>query len=830
MPPITPSTMSIASRLRERHEPLRRLVVYIIPFLVVMVVQLVVSLQGLQTISAARAFTSGESLWSKGQKNAFIHLSNYLDTRSPRDFEAFERSIEIPMSASLAKEALDASPPDLRTARYQLLAMGLQAQDVDNVITTYLRYSQLPLLQRAVSLWQSTIPAVRHTVVLGREIRLRVDNGQLDPLTRDLYASRVNNQLVHLQYLSSQFSFELGKVSVEVQNVIVRLTLGLWVFLFLMGVTLSYRQIFRGYQNEQTVIKNQERWRFAVEGTNDAIWDMDVRTGVCFLSRRWHQQLGYPERDSEIDPRGYELWKQLLHPEDRDETIRTMENFMAAPQKHLRMEYRMRCFDGSYKWVLTRLSPVEIDPATGHVQRVIGTNTDIHNRRTAEENIRQLALFDQLTGLFNRVSFSEALASRLQLPQARQPFGLLHLDLDGFKDINDDWGQKVGDQLLRQVALRLRNLLQADDVLARISGNEFRIILTHAASPAQVSQTVTALMAKLGEPFSIQNEIIHTSASVGSAFYPQDSQDAESLQGQAEQALSHAKQNGRNRHEAFDPAMQQEARERRLLATQLREAVVREEFFLVYQPIVSLPTGRVHKAEVLLRWRHPVRGLVSPAEFIPAAEDSGLIVRIGQWVLERALHDLDSLRERVSDHFQVSVNKSPRQFASDAQHKSPWEDILMARHRGLNLCVEITESMLMEVSGPSREKLMRFRNMGIQVSLDDFGTGYSSLAYLKEFDIDYIKIDRAFVKNLSPDSNDQALCEAMIVMAHKLGMKVIAEGVETALQRDILQAAGCDYIQGFFYSKPLVLDEFHAWVAGHHARLAQISPAPHPAA
>lgn len=304
-------------------------------------------------------------------------------------------------------------------------------------------------------------------------------------------------------------------------------------------------------------------------------------------------------------------------------------------------------------------------------------------------------------------------------------------------------------------------------------------------------------------------ETAYITASIGITLYPDDATSIEGLLKHADQAMYAAKDQGRNRFNYFTPSMQEYAKYRMRLIQDLRQAVSNKEFELHYQPIVSLTTGEVAKAEALIRWTHAERGSVSPGEFISVAEDTGLIVEIGNWVFEQAARQSAAWRDELGVDIQISVNKSPIQFRDEGALLHNWLELLQDLNiTGAGVCVEITEGLLLDASMGVTEKLLAYRDAGVQVSLDDFGTGYSSLAYLKKFDIDYLKIDQSFTRHIDTDTNDQILCEAIIVMAHKLGMKVIAEGVETEAQRQVLLSAGCDYGQGYLFSKPIAAIDF----------------------
>ncbi|MDE1949337.1 MAG: EAL domain-containing protein [Burkholderiales bacterium] len=451
---------------------------------------------------------------------------------------------------------------------------------------------------------------------------------------------------------------------------------------------------------------------------------------------------------------------------------------------------------------------------------------DISEKKQAEDLIRHQANYDALTGLPNRSMFGERLAQEIKASRrVGKPLALMFLDLDRFKDVNDSLGHDFGDALLKEAARRLVAAVRETDTIARLGGDEFTILMPNLAGTDAVQRVVDDIHRRIAEPFHLGDELVFVTVSVGVTFYPDDADNATCLLKQADQAMFAAKTQGRNCCSYYTPALQEAAGERVRLASDLRTAIAERQFSLAYQPIVDLRSGGVHKAEALLRWRHPARGAVSPADFIPIAEETGLIIEIGNWVFEEALEQVVRWRERFDDGFQISINKSPVQFRGASRAHRSWPQRVRERGQsGECIVIELTESSLMESNTQIIEHLLAFREAGMQISLDDFGTGYSSLSYLRKFAIDYIKIDQSFVRNMSPGSEDLALCEAIIVMAHKLGMKVVAEGVETATQAELLAAAGCDYAQGYFYSRPMPAPEFEAWLAAR----AQAAAAPWP--
>ncbi|PCJ29373.1 MAG: hypothetical protein COA90_11660 [Gammaproteobacteria bacterium] len=463
------------------------------------------------------------------------------------------------------------------------------------------------------------------------------------------------------------------------------------------------------------------------------------------------------------------------------------------------------------EWITINASKNE----AGEVISFCSVFADVTERRTAEESVRKLSYYDELTDLPNRRLFKMNLETELkQADETQRKLAILFLDLDNFKEVNDTLGHDHGDLILKETALRLHRCLQPNDLIARMGGDEFSLCIKPFESTEKLAEVVQAIQKEMTEPFKIKGEMSFLSVSIGIAIYPYHALDVSSLLKNADQAMFYAKRAGRNCFRYFRSSMEITALERKSLIHDLRFALENKEFELLYQPIVEMNTGLIYKAEALIRWHHPIHGLVSPAKFIPIAEDTGLIIEIGNWVFEQAVQQSKLWRETIDENFQVSINKSPKQFSNDNLCHQYWLDY-MDEHQcsAESIIVEITEGVLMASNKSVMEQLLSFRDEGVHVALDDFGTGYSSLAYLRKFDIDYIKIDRQFVQYIETSSDDRALCEAIIAMAHALGIKVIAEGVETVGQRDFLNQISCDYVQGFLFSKPVSVSLFEEKVA-----------------
>ena len=557
--------------------------------------------------------------------------------------------------------------------------------------------------------------------------------------------------------------------------------------------------------------ENEERWKLALESTGDGVWDWYVQTGEEFFSKRLLEMYGFEE--DEIFDR-FDALDARTHPDDLEQLQWDRKAHFDGLTPTYINEHRVRCKDDTWKWVLTRGMVINRD-AQGLPLRMIGTHTDISDRKRSEALIWQQAHFDTLTGLPNRRMLRERLEHEIKKSRrdGRQ-LAILFIDLDHFKEVNDTLGHNNGDLLLIEAARRIRECVRESDTVARMGGDEFTVILTELPDANSMERILQKLLLAMEDVFQLGDELVFVSASIGITMYPLDGTEIEDLFKNADQALYVAKGAGRNRFSFFTPALQEAAQTRVRLANDLRVGLTAQQFRVVYQPIVEMATGAIHKAEALIRWQHPTRGLISPAAFIPIAEASGLIVDIGDWVFHQAARQVKQWRALLDPHFQISVNKSPVQFHHGDSLNKAWARQLESMGLpGESIVVEITEGLLLDTSSSVADQLLEMHDAGIQVSLDDFGTGYSSLSYLQKFDIDFLKIDQSFVRHLIPASTDLALCKAIIVMAHELGIKVIAEGVETEQQRDLLATAGCDFAQGYLYARPMSAPDFEAFMA-----------------
>jgi diguanylate cyclase (GGDEF)-like protein/PAS domain S-box-containing protein len=553
-------------------------------------------------------------------------------------------------------------------------------------------------------------------------------------------------------------------------------------------------------------LRNEEaRFRDLSEMSSDWFWEMDA--DLCFTEISGGH-LTAP-RDKEGSGLGKHRWDLPIvgvTPEQWAEHRRVLD----ARQPFRDFVYQLRNRDGELRWCVINGKPVFED---GVFQGYRGTGSDITQRKQAEQKVEYLAYHDPLTGLPNRLLLEDRLQQAItQAERSRSGLALVFLDLDNFKKINDSLGHATGDALLKEVAARLKHCVRDSDTISRQGGDEFVLILREQHGTESCLPVLAKIMETLQEPFFSEGNELSTSASIGVALYPQDGPDFDILRKKADMAMYRAKEAGRNTYRFFDEAMDEEAVEHLLMRSGLRRALERGEFVLHYQPQIELGSGRVIGVEALLRWQHPEFGLVHPARFVPVAEDSGLIVPIGVWVIQEACRQAQAWQRDGLPSMMMAVNLSAVQF-----QRGSIEDTVVQALAGTGLDpsrleLELTESILIQDVEQVMATVRRLKQLGVKLAIDDFGTGYSSLSYLKRFDIDKLKIDQSFIRDLASDPDDAAIVRAIIQMAHSLDLLTIAEGVETPDLLRQLQSFGCDEAQGYHFARPMPAAEFESYM------------------
>jgi len=554
---------------------------------------------------------------------------------------------------------------------------------------------------------------------------------------------------------------------------------------------------------EEALLESEERYALAVRGANDGLWDWNFENDRVFFSPRWKSMLGFSVDDVGDSPRE---WFDRIHPDDRPPFRRHLDAHLSGSTEQLEFEHRMRNLDGGYIWVLAR--GVAVRDENGKPYRMAGSQTDITARKRAEHQLQHDALHDSLTGLANRVLFVDRLACALAdlQRQASPHFAVLFFDLDRFKNVNDSLGHSMGDKLLVGIARRLEHFLRPGDTVARLGGDEFAVLIHRVDDASGAIHVADRIQDVLSMNFSIDGHDVMVTASIGIAHSSTGYSSPEEILRDADIAMYRAKAEGKARYEIFDRDMHQSAVALLKLETELRRSVHRGDFLMNYQPIVSLGnTSRIVGFEGLVRWQHPERGIVAPANFIAIAEETGLIVPLGWWVLRESCRQTRRWQEQFPNDppLWISVNMSGKLFM-----KSNMVDELLGilEETGLeprDLRIEVTENVVMDHADLAIRNLMELRALGIQLSIDDFGTGYSSLSYLQRFHYDQLKIDRSFVSQLGSRGDSRAIVETILNLANSLGIGVVAEGIETADQVDHLRKMQCPHGQGFWFSRPL---------------------------
>ncbi len=552
----------------------------------------------------------------------------------------------------------------------------------------------------------------------------------------------------------------------------------------------------------QRLAESEERYSSTVELAAIGISHVAPDGRFIHVNHQLCDMLGYT-RDEMLD----RTVKDISHPDDIAVADGHAVRLRSGQISSFKIEKRYLRKDGSVIWV--RITVAEKRSETGRPLYDISVVEDISDRKIAEARVEYLATHDEMTGLPNRAMFGQllerAIASSLRYGRR---CAVLFIDLDRFKIINDSLGHEAGDTLLREMAVRFRACLRSSDVVARLGGDEFVVLVNEVSEPAQVSVVARHILSAALKPMTIRGQDCRVTASIGGAMYPDDAGDPQSLMKSADLAMYFAKEEGKNNFQYYSMDIRSLSVERISLESQLATALERHEFSLQYQAQVSVHTGEIRGVEALLRWWNPDLGAVSPVQFISVAEETGMIVAIGKWVLQTACAQNVAWQRSGLDPICMAVNLSPRQFKDPGLIDTIVEVLATTGLDPGLLELEITESMVMHNVERAIETLNAIKEMGVKIAIDDFGTGYSSLAQLKSFPIDTLKVDRSFIREIPDSKEDMAIAEAIIAMGRTLGVTVIAEGVETAEQQRFLSSRACDQMQGYYFSKPTHPDQF----------------------
>jgi len=591
------------------------------------------------------------------------------------------------------------------------------------------------------------------------------------------------------------------------------------------------RYMLRAQKSFDDLRQSEARLAHAQQIARLGNWERDLASGAMRWSEEMYRLFGLSPGSFQPE---YAACLERIHPEDREPVAGAVDKALRREAPYS-LDLRIVLPDGTTRYVHEQAEVVCDD--AGRPVGLTGTTQDISERKQAEEQIRFLAYYDGLTKLPNRTWSMEKLSVALAAARHQgATLAVLFLDLDRFQRINDTLGHSVGDRLLQGVAERLKRCLRSSDgiargepmgssdTVARLGGDEFIMSISDITRGEDAAKVARRILDIFKEPFHIDEREIFVSGTIGISLFPHDGDDAEALLKNADAAMYHAKDAGRGSFQFFSASMNAAAVKRLSLETALRKALEREEFLLHFQPQIDVASGELFGCEALVRWKNPELGLVSPGDFIPLAEETGLILPLGEWVLRAACVQNRAWQDAGFPPLRLSVNISGRQFKQDLIVQAVEKAIEVSRLDPRWLELEITESILMRSAKDTIETLARLKTMGVQISVDDFGTGYSSLSYLSRFPIDTLKIDQSFVRNMAKEPADAAITSAIIAMARTLNLSVIAEGVETEEQRSILKKQGCTQMQGFLFSRPVPAIDFGRLLAERALR-GPVAPA-----
>jgi diguanylate cyclase (GGDEF)-like protein/PAS domain S-box-containing protein len=801
--------------------------------------------------SGVRAYVGGEGLYSKGQKDAIFYLLRYLYSQSERDYREYLAAIAVPLGDHQARVELQKPRFDREAVARGFIQGGNAAADVPDLIFVFRWFHDVSYMRTAIEAWRLADVQVAALSSCGDQMHRTIAAGQLTPAKAaeyDQQISRINEAITPLE---QQFSQVLGEGARQISRLLSGLIFLVAFVLLGGGLFVSWRisrelrigilnlrraakKVAAGDLDQRVEVRSHDELGDLAADFNDMIehrkgTEAELREVVEFrekimqsatnaiyaiapdgtfliVNRRVCTLTGY----SEAELVGMHF--NSLFPTERVEELGRL--FADLIRTGIPIEnHETPLLRKDRQLVLISFSSAVIHKDK-KVVAIVGAAEDITERKMHEARLAHLANYDSLTDLPNR----NLLGDRIEQALARarrtgHSLALVYLDLDGFKFVNDSYGHTMGDSLLKIVALMLEREVRDDDTVARLGGDEFVILLDEVDSRREVIEVTSRILNAFSQPISMAGHQFHVTASIGVSLYPDDGKSQEALLQYADIAMYSAKNSGRNCVRFFDEEMAHKAERRIEMESAMHTALVRGEFELHYQPQVDLRTGRIDCTEALIRWHHPSYGMMSPMHFVPLAEDTGLIVPIGEWVLRTACRQLGAWHRQGHTHLSVAVNLSPRQFQQQDIPALVGEVLAETGLPAAALHLELTESILLRQSDAVMNALRQLKTLGVMLAIDDFGTGYSSLGYLKRFPVDIIKIDQSFVLDLIANPDVTFIIRAIISMARSLHMKTIAEGVETLEQMEFLADSGCDAIQGFYVSRALPADECLKFIA-----------------
>ncbi len=784
----------------------KRLLRLIAPLAAIVGALLVLVAASMETMSAGRAYVGGEGLWSKAQKDAVHHLLRYAHSFDELHYERYRAAIAVPLGDRKAREALDRAEPDLAAARAGFIEGRNHPDDVDAMARLFVRFRHVSYISKAIDIWAEGDRLIAGLQDAAGRLHREIAGGERNAARIDALLEEIHAVNVALQPLEDNFSYTLGEATRWMRETLFFVMLVAAALLVAAAGLVTRGLLLRAGLAEDALRESEERLRLVANSVPALISYIDRKQRYRFSNRT------------------YEDWFGIAHEGMLGRTVREvfgaesyallqaqLERALAGEQ----VEFESISGEGDSRRHLQLAYVPHLSPG-GEVLGLYVLGSDVTALKNAQEELRGaaaelarnavrlefLAHHDTLTELPNRANLQERLGQAVSLARRHSNrIALLFVDLDHFKLVNDSLGHGAGDALLQAVAVRFRASVRQEDMVARLGGDEFCVLLEDIDGPQDAGAVAQKLLAELARPYRIGAQELYVAASIGIACLPQDGLEVETLLKNADIAMYRAKELGRNNFQFYASGTGDVAVSALAVAASLRQALARGELLLHYQPRVDVPTSRVVAVEALLRWNHPERGLLLPGEFVPLAEDNGLIVPIGEWVLREACAQARRWTVAGWGRIAVSVNLSMRQL----RHPELVEQVRAALEgNGLapwRLELEITETMAMQAPEDTLRQLRALAELGVRLSLDDFGTGHSALHYLKRFPVHVLKIDRTFVEGLPADRHDAAIAHAIAEMARSLELQVVAEGVRLPAQRDFLLGIGCRLCQGVLFGE-----------------------------
>jgi diguanylate cyclase (GGDEF)-like protein/PAS domain S-box-containing protein len=789
----------------------RRLLFLTLPLVALVAALLLLAAASMETLSAGRAYVGGEGLWSKAQKDAVGHLLRYARSFEERHYERYLAAIAVPLGDRKAREALDRPQPDFEAARRGFIEGRNHPDDVDAMARLFVRFRRIAYVDKAIGIWAEGDRRIDELRAAAARLKAEIDGARgaarVDALLDEIHA--IDAALAPLE---DAFSFTLGEATRWMRDTLIYVMLGASLLLLAVA-TLATRALLRRADVAETGRREiEERLTLMANSVPALIAYIDSGQRFRFANRTYGRWFGAPAEQMA----GRTLREVLGEP-----TYERLRGYVERVLAGEPVEFEYSLGEGETE----RFLQVAYAPHLSHAGEVLGfyeLSSDVTALNRAQQQQRvasrelasiaarleYLAHHDPLTELPNRNVLQERLREAVSLARRhRKQLALLFVDLDHFKNVNDSLGHGAGDALLQAVAARLRASVRQEDMVARLGGDEFCVVLQDISEPREAGQVAQKLLAAFAEPCRVGEHDLYISASIGIACLPGDGHDIEALLKYADIAMYRAKAQGRGNFQYFSPGERRGSMSAVALASGLRQALAQGELALHYQPRVDVPSGRVVAVEALLRWNHPERGLLLPHQFLALAEDSGLIVPIGEWALREACAQARRWTEAGWGRIGVAVNLSMRQLRSPElmdQVRAALEGNALPPWR---LELEITETIAMQAPEHTERVVRAFAEMGVRIALDDFGTGHSALHYLKRFPVNVLKIDQSFVRGLPGDRHDAAIARAIVDLAKGLDLEIVAEGVRLPTQRDFLLGVGCRLCQGDLFGGPASADE-----------------------